>query len=67
MILKKGQKFECPECGEEWEDPIEDYTVPGRVGAASAGADTLCPGCDIAYSIVNNGDGTFDIESQEEV
>jgi transcription elongation factor Elf1 len=61
MKIKKGEHFTCPECGETWESPIEDYVVSGKVGQESV-TDEMCGGCDKSFTIEHLGDGIYDVE-----
>ncbi len=53
-----GQHPACPRCGKVQEAAVEDYVVPGRVGAASAAEDE-CGWCDSAFRVELTPQGTY--------
>jgi hypothetical protein len=63
IVLRRGEKFECPKCGEEWESPIEDYTIPGTVGEASRGEHELCSGCNVPYTICRLNADEYEVDT----
>ncbi|MDT8925052.1 hypothetical protein RBE51_19875 [Pseudomonas taiwanensis] len=40
--LAAGQNLACPHCNADQGEQVEDFVIPGRVGAASACADSCC-------------------------
>ena len=55
-----GQVPNCPHCGKPLEDPIEDFTVPRRVGPTSR-ARSDCGWCDKEFVVENLGEGHYEL------
>jgi hypothetical protein len=62
ITLNKGQTMLCPSCDGKQEGPVEDYTIPGRIGDESvADPDQCFAECDKYFTVMNNGDDTFTV------
>ena len=51
----------CPHCGCDFDEPVEDFTIPGRLGADSAVVDT-CFDCDKPFTVSTPDGLNFTIE-----
>lgn len=60
--LKTGDELRCPHCGELQEGPVEDFTIPGRIGVASSGAPEQCWNCDKFFQVTYLGHGRYEVE-----
>jgi uncharacterized protein (DUF983 family) len=58
--LQVGQSLCCPHCGVDQGEVVEDFTVPGRVGEASACSDT-CSDCHAMFRVLQAVDGSFEV------
>ena len=62
LTLLKGKNCICPHCKYEFDEPVDDFVIPGLEGAASK-CDMDCDECDKVFSVVKNDDGTFTISA----
>ena len=58
--LKGGDKFTCPNCGQEQDDHVEDYVVPNKTGEVSVGVDE-CFECGVAFEVAHVGIGAYEV------
>lgn len=56
--LPAGSKLICPFCKTQQEDIVDDYVIPGKVGAASASSDS-CYSCDAEVTVQLESDGAY--------
>lgn len=65
--LNRGDKQKCPDqnCGNVYDTPVEDFSIPGRTGRASAGTER-CETCYALFETIENKDGTFTVTLLEE-
>jgi hypothetical protein len=61
MIVMRGNPFVCPECGEEWDCPIEDFVISGVIGKASE-VEEPCSGCGKIFSVQCIAYDKFDVK-----
>jgi hypothetical protein len=60
-ILNRGAAMVCPHCqADQDDDPVEDYVVPGYVGADSR-ATGDCVECFEYFTVEALADGTFEV------
>lgn len=58
--LKRGNAVICPVCGKPQEDKVEDFVVPGFLGAASE-QEHECPECDAHFTIICTAPDQHDV------
>lgn len=66
FTLKKGDKAKCPDtdCNNVYSLPVEDFSIPGRIGRASI-ATERCESCYALFSTMEISPGVFEVELLE--
>jgi hypothetical protein len=57
---QKGQKIKCPHCGQEQEEPVEDFVIPGRTGPESMTSNE-CFECTEEFDVEYVGNDTYQV------
>jgi hypothetical protein len=66
MQFKRGTFPVCPHCNATYEDRVEDFTIPGRIGYESM-AEEQCVYCDKSFTVEQIDADTFEVvESVDE-
>lgn len=60
LVVNQGAMLTCPHCAKAQESVVEDYVVPGRVGAGSATIEQ-CEHCDDEFEVMCLGDDQYRI------
>lgn len=58
--LQRGEQVACPHCRKVQEEKVEDYVVPGRVGAESEQEDE-CWDCGGGFSVTHLGNNRYEV------
>lgn len=59
-IQHTGEQLACPHCGAKQSDNVEDYVVPGKLGAASACTD-VCEYCSDEFEVCKLSENEFKV------
>lgn len=57
-LFNRGENCICPHCGADFEEAIEDFAIPGRIGEASK-ASTDCFECDKWFTVEQISENEF--------
>jgi hypothetical protein len=60
-ILKAGDRLPCPHCGTHQEEPVEDFVIPGKLGASSR-VKSDCFDCYKYFTVETMPSGDFLVE-----
>lgn len=58
--LNRGATVLCPLCGKPQEDKVEDFVVPGRIGATSE-QEHECIECEACFTVICTGVDQYNV------